>query len=159
LRKVLNFCRTFLARSIALWPFTPVRNKIANNSESLSVCSPFLSNFSRGLSSFGQAFIPDNKYFFSLVFLMLVLYLNLEKQRKQQKLLKQGQTLFILKAPTLSMTIPTYYSTYASRYRNECSPVCQAFRYCNVEIFLSTFSILQPLPLPLIHPKNVPRFF
>src|SRR3989338_1264178 len=54
LRNVLNLSRTFLAKSMAVVPFVPVLSKIANNSELLKDRSPFLNNFSLGLSSLGQ---------------------------------------------------------------------------------------------------------
>src|SRR3989339_2138900 len=59
LRNVPNFLRILRARSRALVPVVPVRKRIARSSELLKAPAPFLSNFSRGRSSYGQLLMPD----------------------------------------------------------------------------------------------------
>src|SRR3989338_2885027 len=82
-RKVPNLSIIFRARSIALWPFTPVRNRIAKSSELLNELSPFLSNFSRGRSSLGHDLIQFNLIFsvniISLDLLIQIVYAFLSK--------------------------------------------------------------------------------
>ncbi|MEI6608957.1 MAG: hypothetical protein WCO53_04340 [Deltaproteobacteria bacterium] len=48
---------------MALFPFTPVRSRIAKSSEGLSAPAPFFSNFSLGRSSSGQLLIPIDLVF------------------------------------------------------------------------------------------------
>jgi hypothetical protein len=45
-------------------PFVPVRRRIAKSSELLKAPAPFLSSFSRGLSSTGQLLIPVDRFAF-----------------------------------------------------------------------------------------------
>src|SRR5579859_6445988 len=52
-----NFANSARARSTALFPFVPVRRKMASSSASDRLAGPFANNFSRGLSSSGQSLI------------------------------------------------------------------------------------------------------